>query len=86
MKSGNGNVHLVLGVAVTGVGHGPLGQLRLDYAREAEASVLNTGHGTMQARWETTCCLEAARGPRKAALQGRAWARELPLDRLVLHC
>ena len=32
IKSGNGNGQSVLGGAVTGVGHGPLGQLRLDYA------------------------------------------------------
>lgn len=36
--------------AAAGVGSGPLGQLRLDYAREAHAAVLNTGHGTMQVR------------------------------------
>ena len=48
--------------------------------------MLNTGHGTMQARWEMTCCLGAACRPRTAALQDRAWARELLLDRLVLHC
>ena len=37
----------------SGAGHGPLGQLLMDYAREAAASVLNTGHGTMQARRQT---------------------------------
>ncbi|KAK9838365.1 hypothetical protein WJX81_007322 [Elliptochloris bilobata] len=34
--------------APPGAGHGPLGQLHMDYARGAQASVLNTGHGTMQ--------------------------------------